>query len=1660
MSDQSTPDSDSAMISQLLADARQKLVDIGGRNRLIHTVRDRSHSRAIDVINERSTDIFEILYRSQKTMSFKALLRDLKSSTKSDSPELETIEANLPFDESRFTDSFLETKLTADSLQKKLLAIARDADTAEQEQGVNILYLALGFLTWYESESSSLPRHAPLILLPVQLVRNSSTATYDISCTLDQIVTNMSLQERLKSDFGITLAEISDGEDWTIESYFQQVQNSIQSKPRWAIDHDGMQLGFFSFAKLLMLNDLDPANWPNQSLQLNPLVKGLLGKGFPNEARLFDASTRLDKVKQPADLVQVVDADISQTKVIEEVRAGRSMVVQGPPGTGKSQTITNIIASAVSDGKTVLFMAEKMAALDVVHEKLQKVGLQDICLELHSKSANSKALLQSLDTTMKSDSSCVSKTKSADRLKDVRDLLNVCADVVNRKLMPSEESPFSVMGTQSLLMNQGVATLANRVPYLANLTPQQFHQAEEHAVSLAEQVGKFTNLKAHPLYGIGNISLQPADLKRLQVETINCVQRLRELSQNLAPFSSLLGLELTPSFANCQVLTQLADQLSQQTQLPIATSGEQFLEMCLKADIPERLVNLLSKGHELAGQAGSLSEFFLESAWNIDVTTVRLELMEGMSSSFTRFRQNYRQAVKSLQSILKDKVPDCPAERVFLAEQLLDYQHQVKAFTEEESYLRQQLGPYWNGRDTKYAEIVELIGWCRNVAKVAPSINLDAVIQLSNNSQYTDQLQINFGTNANNLRTEVGKIIARLQANWSAEKFDDMPLDQIADCLEKFSSANEQQYNSWATIQEARKGLENFQLQELRARIETGQSDADQAKNELRLAHAEALWDSEAKDTEALRSVNRQQMVDEFKQLEEQRIVETRADISEKHISRIRSAPSDQMALIRGEIGKRSKRKCVRKLMDQAADAIQILKPVILMSPASIAQFLPPGKIHFDLLVIDEASQVRPEDALGAIARSKQIVVVGDQKQMPPSNFFSKATSNESQDDSVVDEMLGGTARATEMESVLSLCEARNLGGKPRMLEWHYRSQDPSLIAVSNDEFYEGNLILPPSPLQDDDEFGMKFTRVAGVYRTGGKPINIVEAQEIVDRLSEHARRTPNLSIGVVALSQAQQCQIHEVLEHRRRSDKVLDGFMRSESSETLFVKNLENVQGDERDVILISVCCGPLEAGGKLKTMRFGLVNNDGGERRLNVLFSRARLRCEIFCSFDPGEIDLSKTNAEGVRVLKRFLDFAETGILNHAVVTGAEPDSPFEEDVAKEIRKLGYQVEYQVGSAGFRIDLAVRNPKKVGRFMLAVECDGATYHSALWARERDRLRQGVLENLGWRFHRIWSTDWFYNRATEIERLESALETAMDLESEGLEEPVANDHPQDMDHTTPDVDAVVKHEVLNEQLVSPTLQKQTSSEPIERPTPFGDALPQETKLVESVTSVEDLEVAVYTEVKAISSLQEPVAAEGLDAELNTGQSSSSAGELVKYKEFVNATVSDKEPHECDILYMADLVGRVVETEGPIHFDLITKRVAKSFGKSRVSNQIQGVTRIALDEKAKSMSQPQLILSDGDFWFTPCQKCDQRVRDRSAAGSDVRLTEWLPPTEIEAALRLVLASGHSFKSEKLPNEIAKVLGFKRLTDKLKMKILEVTSVRSEHCKAVLRSSSV
>ena len=441
----------------------------------------------------------------------------------------------------------------------------------------------------------------------------------------------------------------------------------------------------------------------------------------------------------------------------------------------------------------------------------------------------------------------------------------------------------------------------------------------------------------------------------------------------------------------------------------------------------------------------------------------------------------------------------------------------------------------------------------------------------------------------------------------------------------------------------------------------------------------------------------------------------------------------------------------VRQLMIQAGNAIQTIKPVFMMSPMSIATYLPSGSVNFDLVVFDEASQVRPVDALGALMRTDQAVVVGDSKQLPPTRFFDIVTQSDDDDDE--DRVVA------DMESILGLFRAE--GAPDRMLRWHYRSRHESLIAVSNREFYENGLVVFPSPDSSRESIGLRYHHLPDTqYDRGRSSTNRKEAAAVATHVMEHARRSPGLTLGVAAFSSAQREAIQDELERLRRQDFSCEAFFNDHPGEPFFVKNLENVQGDERDVICISIGYGR-DAGGQV-AMNFGPLTAEGGERRLNVLITRAKRRCHVFTNLRAADIDLNRTSSRGVRALKTFLAYADTGVLEDAAgESGREIDSPFQSAVATKLRSQGYDIHEEVATGGKFIDLAVVDPEHPGRYILGIECDGASYHSSRWARDRDRLREQHLRNLDWRLYRIWSTDWFHNPERELNRAVEAIEQA-----------------------------------------------------------------------------------------------------------------------------------------------------------------------------------------------------------------------------------------------------------------------------------------------------------
>ena len=463
-----------------------------------------------------------------------------------------------------------------------------------------------------------------------------------------------------------------------------------------------------------------------------------------------------------------------------------------------------------------------------------------------------------------------------------------------------------------------------------------------------------------------------------------------------------------------------------------------------------------------------------------------------------------------------------------------------------------------------------------------------------------------------------------------------------------------------------------------------------------------------------------------------------------------------EVGILSGQINRKRGIMSIRQLMKNVGTLIQKIKPCMMMSPLSVAQFLNPSLKPFDVIIFDEASQVRPEDALGALLRGQQLVVMGDTRQLPPTTFFDRLLLEDTSEEEDEDDM--GVTRIVDVESILHQCK-RSYPAK--MLHWHYRSRHESLIAVSNQEFYDNKMLVYPSSADKISYLGLELKHTPGAtYDRGRSSTNRDEAKAVIRAAFEHYREFPEKSLGIGTFSMKQQQAILDEQERMLRVHPEMEDLFSTDRHEHFFVKNLETIQGDERDVIFISVGYGFDQTGGRLKK-QFGPLNMEGGERRLNVLITRSRERCVVFSNFRAQDLMTEHTDAFGVRALKIFLDYAENRNLRSITESGADTDAPFEDAVYDFLTTQGHIVRKQVGCAGFRLDLAIVDPDAPGRYILGIECDGAMYYSSPVARDRDRLRHQILENLGWRIHRIWSTDWYRNRPDTRIRLLRAIESS-----------------------------------------------------------------------------------------------------------------------------------------------------------------------------------------------------------------------------------------------------------------------------------------------------------
>ncbi|MAS95509.1 MAG: hypothetical protein CMO55_20100 [Verrucomicrobiales bacterium] len=1353
-------------IKRELEKAREKLLDLTARNRLLN-IPQRPSAKSIVVDDELSTEIFDLLLRQGKKLTFLETEDESDSEVDTDEETVDLLpqpeEEDEEYDErgiaARHRDTRLQTKLKSEVLQRRLLSIYYDARTAIEEQGVNTLFLALGQMKWREDKSSAVDRYAPLLLIPVELERQSAKERFKL-VTLDQEPSdNLSLCQKMK-EFGITAPDLEFSDDFDLDHYFSRMAEVIEGQEGWEVIPDAIVLGFFSFSKFLMYRDLDPENWPGEkALSEHPLVSGLMGEGFPASEPTLTEEAPLDPAIPVNRLSHVIDADSSQSAAIEEVRAQKNLVIQGPPGTGKSQTITNLIATAVLDGKRVLFVAEKLAALEVVKRRLDAYGLGALALELHSHKSNKRSVLEEIRRTMEQGQPTVQGANGVlEELHELREQLNSHANLLNEPWGAAKHTPIFIIGKLSLA-GDGINT--EQLPQLldaASWNKAEVKERREFLETLSPLLGEVGDVPGHSWKGVTRTVLTKIDGEEIHRKTKEATSTMFELRSQASRLAELLYSEEPANLAEVDRLIAMGEQLESAPDFDkAAISNPNWSAQTTKIN------SIVQGGVRLKEIDSNEAKHFIDSAWDIDLSHIRMQIAAHGKSPLRIINGKYRAALAEFKALLVDAtLPKKFDERLQWIDALIEGRKIRQLIRESFDLGVECFGKArWQGCDSEWGSLEEIISWRQNCLN--NGVDDRFFDSLSKIDSFEDCVKA--ARETQQTLTELLNLLTTLRDDLLLvpdEAFGEsdivyVDLELLARKLETWASSPESLF-LWVNLQH-RVSLSNEKgIGEITDAILDGTLSSQEMLPAFDLGYYRRLYQKLIEEFPHLahfEGSTHNQLVERFRAADRKRIDFARYEVLSRHHESVSSTAGGmgEVGILKGQMARKRGHMSIRKLLEKAGNATQAIKPVFMMSPMSVAQFLTPGAIEFDLVVFDEASQVEPVDAIGAIARGNQLVVVGDERQLPPTRFFAKMGLDDAEEEE--DDIVS----AGEIESILGLANAKGLISS--MLRWHYRSRHQSLISVSNHEFYDDKLFVVPSPRSADPDLGLKFHFVEDGYFDRGKSRkNFGEARAVADAVILHAKEQPEKTLGVGAFSVAQRDAILDELEIRRRENPEVENFFRSHPTEPFFVKNLENIQGDERDVVFISVGYGKDEAGNRL--MNFGPLNNAGGERRLNVLISRAKERCEVFSSIHAEDLDVAG-RGHGIKALKTFLQYAESGLLGIPDPdTGRELESPFEEAVYRALINEGYTVHSQVGSAGFFIDLAIVHPDNPGSYVLGLECDGATYHSARSARERDRQRQAVLEGHGWTIHRIWSSDWFTRPQDQLERTILAIEDAM----------------------------------------------------------------------------------------------------------------------------------------------------------------------------------------------------------------------------------------------------------------------------------------------------------
>ncbi|HJJ96466.1 MAG TPA: DUF3320 domain-containing protein [Methanocorpusculum sp.] len=1344
---------------------RSRLLDLTLRNNLLNY--KPSNTRSIEISGELPAAVYHTLVISEKGMKF------YPAGKKTDAPAEEKHLWKYPAfakPTAKQQDLILKTPYDDISLRQRLYSLSAKSRTVFEEQGYPVLYLALGFVSWAEAEHPDKLYKAPLLLIPVELIRQKVKDNYLLKWTGDDPVTSLSLSAKL-AEQGITIPdfimpETADG----LTEYAATVDAAVRGKG-WEYCPD-MALDLFSFRKFVMFKDLDPESWDeNFSPETHPLIAGLFRPGPSPAAETGDTfpENEIDLRLPSEKSYNIMDADSSQIAVIEEAKSGKNLVVEGPPGTGKSQTIANMIAEMLVSGKTVLFVSEKMAALEVVKRRLDTAGLSRFCLELHSQKAKKGEVIRELERSIQHPESTAASPDSIHlQIDSLRGELDGYCRELAAPIGACAFTPYDLFGIREQYryeFEDSPAGPGRRIPRVIipsakEITPDQYKDAiaalHDIEALLPSLMPTGRSLTHHPWAGCVPGLVLPQDRDEILELVENYRIAIEKLLSAMRRLSDLTGVPVpreetgvSRMVESCRLLTSdfaadagaLTNPLwDKETEVARLISGMQKLAdhrtRILASFTPEILSRnpnrLYSAFREVSGK-GAIAKIF-SSAYK----ETKAEI-----SSY------YRGAVPPDAQILTDLLD------------ARDYLTERDAWAQDEPLYSSAFAPVWNGEETDPAALAQYAEWISAIRlMIKEGLATSRTLELLGTGAITATTVVPLFAEVETAGILHSEARAKLFARIGISEMEDPTFAEQRKRCDLWSSDIDGVV-LWSKLLAYTDALGKTVAAPLLELLFADKLAPGELVPAFLTGYADSLLREAIAERPLLARFSQtphEQKIAAFASCDRSAIAENCkriAKILDEKIPELYTGASrdSEMGVLTGEFNRKRGHMSIRMLMSKAGWLIQQIKPCFMMSPLSVAQYLDPRSVQFDVIIFDEASQVRPEDALGALMRGRQLVVMGDSRQLPPTTFFDQIASADDEDEAE------SVASITDMESLLNVCKQSY---ETKRLRWHYRSRHESLIAVSNQEFYDGNLMVFPSPMHETPDLGLSFVHLPDtVYERGKAGVNRGEAQAVAAAVIEYYRRFPDKTLGVATFSTRQQEAIRHEVELLLRDNPDVESLMRPENGENFFVKNLETVQGDERDTMLISIGYG-FDENHKL-SKNFGPLNQDGGERRLNVLITRARERCVVFANFRGSDLAIEPGSASGISALATFLTYAA----DRSAPLDAGGDAPddvaglFGDTIARLLEDNGYKVSKNVGCAGFRIDIAVENPKEPGVYLAGILCDGPYYWSSGVARDRDRLRAQVLEGLGWNLIRIWATEWYQHPASCTKTLLDAVEAA-----------------------------------------------------------------------------------------------------------------------------------------------------------------------------------------------------------------------------------------------------------------------------------------------------------